>query len=125
MNKYYNEEVSSGGIVFDSKREQERWGELQLLLRAGKIANLSRQVRFELIPAQYESVERISPKTGKKLKDGKRCVEQSVVYIADFMYTDCESGKTVVEDAKGFRTEKYIIKRKLMLYKYGIKVKEV
>lgn len=31
----------------------------------------------------------------------------------------------VVEDTKGMRTKEYIIKRKLMLYEYGIRIKEV
>ena len=31
----------------------------------------------------------------------------------------------VVEDAKGVRTPEYIIKRKLMLYLHGIRVREV
>jgi hypothetical protein len=36
-----------------------------------------------------------------------------------------EDGLQVVEDTKGVRTKEYIIKRKLMLYKYGIRVREV
>ena len=35
-----------------------------------------------------------------------------------------ENGKFVVEDAKGLKTDVYIIKRKLMLEKYGIKIRE-
>jgi hypothetical protein len=41
----------------------------------------------------------------------------------DFVYM--ENGKKVVEDTKGFRTKDYIIKRKLMLYVHGIRIKEV
>ena len=55
-------------------------------------------------------------------KKGK-LIERAVSYIADFVYTD-ENGKTVVEDAKGFRTKDYIIKRKLLLYMHGIRIKE-
>ena len=57
------------------------------------------------------------------MKDGKRTIEQSVVYKADFLYR--ENGKWVVEDTKGKKTEAYIIKRKLMLHVHGIRIREV
>lgn len=100
-NKYGNRKVKIGGETFDSRRELQRWAELNILLRAKKIANLERQVKFELMPAQYG-------------EDGK-VIERECAYVADFVYDDLESGKYVVEDAKGFRTPEYIIKRKLML----------
>ena len=50
--------------------------------------------------------------------------ERKCEYIADFVYTD-KDGNTIVEDAKGVRTPEYKIKRKLMLYRHGIKIKEV
>lgn len=121
--KYKNRKVTVGGEVFDSQREYSRYRELILLVRAGKIHNLFRQVKFELIPAQYESYERFSDKTGKRLKDGKRCVEKAVNYIADFVYW--EGDVMVVEDAKGVRTDEYILKRKLMLVVHGVKIREV
>ena len=123
MSKYNSRKTRYNGELFDSKKEARRYAELLLMERAGLITDLRRQVKFELIPAQYEEYERISPKTGKRLKAGKRCVEQSVVYNADFVYM--KDGKQVVEDAKGMRTEKYIIKRKLMLWIHGIKIVEV
>lgn len=123
MSKYNSRKTSYNGELFDSKKEARRYAELVLMERAGVITDLRRQVKFELIPAQYEEYERISPKTGKRLKSGKKCVEQSVVYNADFVYM--KDGKQVVEDAKGMRTEKYIIKRKLMLWIHGIKIVEV
>lgn len=102
-NKYYNvKTATSDGILHDSKKEASRWCELNLLLRAGEISDLRRQVKYELIPKQ----------------DGER----PVYYIADFVYV--ENGKTVVEDVKGVRTKEYKLKRKLMLYFYGIKIKE-
>ena len=109
--------------MFDSKHEYERWRELELLQRAGKIRGLLRQVKFEVVPAQYESYERYSQKTGKRLRDGQRCTELAVNYIADFVYW--EGDKMVVEDAKGVRTEGYIIKRKLMRLNHGIIIQEV
>lgn len=123
-NKYRNKKVTlPDGTVFDSAHEYERYRELLLLQRAGVIYGLLRQVRFELIPAQYETFERYSEKTGKRLQDGRRCVEQAVFYIADFVYW--EKDQMVVEDAKGVCTESYIIKRKLMLERHGIKIQEV
>ena len=121
-NKYGSRKIIRDGIEWDSVKEYRRYCELSLLERAGEIHNLERQKPFELIPAQYEYYARYG-KNGKRLKDGKRCIEQSVVYKADFVYT--ENGLTVVEDTKGFRTKDYIIKRKLMLWVHGIKIKEV
>lgn len=123
-NKYRNDKVTYKGISFDSKKEARRYSELLLLERAGAITDLQRQVRFELIPAQYENFERYG-KRGKRLKDGKRCIEKSVTYIADFVYKDLKTGETVVEDTKGMRTEAYIIKRKLMLKVHNIKIREI
>lgn len=123
-NKYRNRKVKlPDGTVFDSQHEYERWRELCLLQRAGVIHDLLRQVKFELIPAQYETYERYSEKTGKRLKDGVRCIEQAVSYIADFVYW--EADKMVVEDAKGVKTEGYIIKRKLMRLQHGVSIREV
>ena len=103
--KYHNQKTKTiDGIEHDSKKEASRWMELQMLQRAGEIANLRRQVTFELIPKQ----------------EGER----SCNYIADFVYTD-NTGRTVVEDAKGVRTDVYKIKKKLMLYRYDIRIKEV
>ena len=107
-NKYKNRKLTIDGEVFDSQKEARRYEELALLQRAGQISGLKRQVRYELIPAQ---------------RIGGKVVEKSCVYIADFVYT--ENGETVVEDTKGFRTKDYIIKRKLMLYVHGIRIREV
>lgn len=104
-NKYHAEKV--GGHA--SKKEHKRAGELALMLRAGLISDLREQVRYELIPAQYD--------------DGK-LIERQCAYIADFVYRD-ESGELVVEDTKGVRTSEYIIKRKLMLKVHGIRIKEI
>nr|DAN03520.1 MAG TPA: Endonuclease [Caudoviricetes sp.] len=113
--KYGSRKVTIDGITFDSIRECNRYEELKLLERAGKITNLQRQVKYLLIPSQYEAVE----------VNGKQkniCVERACVYVADFIYM--ENGLLVVEDCKGFKTEAYKIKRKLMLQNYGIKIRE-
>ena len=119
-NKYKSHKTNANGIIFDSKKEYNRYIELTLLSRSGAIKGLKRQVKFELIPAQYEP-DIISPRG--KAKKGK-LIERAVSYIADFVYTD-ENGKTVVEDCKGVRTKDYIIKRKLLLYMHGIRIKEI
>lgn len=123
MRKYGNKKITVDGVTFDSRKEYLRWCELCLLEKAGQIADLQRQVKYELIPAQYEEYERYSQKTGKRLKNGLRCVEKECSYIADFVYK--QDGKTIVEDTKGFKTEAYIIKRKLMLYVHGIRIHEI
>lgn len=109
MAKYGNKKVAYNGMQFDSIRERDRYIELSLLQRAGEISDLDTQVKFPLLPSQ--------------MYDGK-VVERPVVYIADFAYKD-KAGNTVVEDAKGHRTKDYILKRKMMLYFYGIRIREV
>jgi hypothetical protein len=122
MNKYRNRKVrTSDCIVHASQLEADRWIELKLLERAGKITNLKRQVKYVLIPAQYEAPVVVK---NRKLKKGK-LLERECYYKADFEYQDKETGEFIVEDAKGVRTKDYIIKRKLMLSVYGIRIKEV
>lgn len=128
QSKYYNIKTkTSDGIVFDSNKEARRWEQLLLLQKAGKITSLRRQVRYELVPAQYETRIRYSAKTGNRLKDEIRLVERKVEYIADFVYTDAETGENIVEDVKSqaTRTPEFIIKKKLMLAVHGIRIKEV
>lgn len=121
QNKYKNQKITIDNITFDSKKEADRYFELRILDKAGKIADLKRQVKYILIPAQREP-DKIGVRGG--ITKGK-LIERECAYIADFVYKDLEKGELVVEDTKGFRTPEYIIKRKLMLYQYGIRIKEV
>lgn len=124
--KYGNRKAVIDGITFDSKKEAQRYTELKLLEKAGKITSLCRQIEFELIPAQREITDQIytkGPNKGK-FKPGK-VIEHKCSYVADFVYWDLEKNCMVVEDTKGVRTTEYIIKRKLMLYMRGIRIKEV
>lgn len=107
-NKYGSKKTEVDGVTFDSKKEAKRYQELRILEKAGEITDLRRQVKFVLIPSQR--------------LDG-RVAERAVEYKADFVYT--QDGQTIVEDTKGFRTKDYIIKRKLMLWVHGIKIKEI
>lgn len=125
--KYHSRKIIRDGMTFDSIKEYRRFCELALLQKAGSITDLKRQVEFELIPSQFEEIP-----TGELYKRGEKkgmpkmkrvCVEQSVKYVADFVYI--ENGKTIVEDTKGFQTKDYILKRKMMLYLKGIRINEI
>lgn len=118
-NKYHNKKAVVDGIVYDSKKEAARHEELLLLERAGVIQNLQRQVKYVLIPSQREP-DTVGSRGG--IHKGKT-IEKECAYYADFVYE--EDGQTVVEDAKGMRTTEYVIKRKLMLWVHGIRIKEV
>lgn len=118
MTKYYSKKVTRNGITFDSVKEYRRFCELSLLEKAGAITDLQRQVEFILIPAQREP-DRVGVRGGK-IKG--KTIEQKCSYIADFVYT--ENGNKVVEDVKGFKTPEYKIKKKLLLYIHGIRIKE-
>jgi hypothetical protein len=110
-NKYGARKVTApDGQVFDSQREYTRWCELKLMERAGKIKDLRRQVKYVLIPAQRDA-------RGKLL-------EYECSYVADFVYYDFALQQEVVEDAKGMKTDVYKIKKKLMLWVHGIRIKE-
>jgi len=96
VRKYHNKKTVLDGMTFDSMKESCRYQELKLLLKAGEITDLRRQVTYELLPANGD--------------------ERGVNYRADFVYQ--QEGKTVVEDVKGVRTRDYIIKRKLMKWQH-------
>ncbi|HRE52252.1 MAG TPA: DUF1064 domain-containing protein [Flavitalea sp.] len=92
-----------GGETFDSKREAKRYAELRILQKAGKIGMLARQVDYELNAGG----------------------SHSLVYRADFVYIEVETGRTIVEDAKGMLTREYKKKKRLMKQIYGIEIQEV
>lgn len=101
--KYHAQPTLVDGIRFASRKEAARYRELRLLEQAGKIQDLRLQVPFVLLPkSQY----------GRAVK-----------YIADFVYI--ENDRQVVEDAKGYRTDVYKLKRRIMAELLGIEIKEV
>lgn len=120
-NKYNNKKVEVNGIVFDSKREAKRYSELLLLEQVGAISNLQRQVKYVLIPAQREP-DTVGARGG--IHKGK-VIEKECAYYADFVYFDRETQEIVVEDTKGMKTTEYTIKRKLMLFRHGIRIREI
>lgn len=111
--KYGNKRTEVDGILFDSKHEAHRYVELKYMERVGLIKDLKLQEKFCLIPA----IE----------GNGCKARQRAVNYIADFTYLEkCgDVWKRVVEDAKGVRTDVYKIKKKLMLWRHGIEIKEV
>ena len=106
--KYHSEK--SGG--YDSNKEHSRAVILHLLEKRGLISDLQEQVTFELIPAQY-----VQGFNGKMI-----CARRAMKYIADFTYV--ENGKFIVEDSKGFKTDAYKQKKRLMKCIYNIEIKE-
>lgn len=106
--KHNNKVTETADGRFDSEAEYRHWCHMKIRARLGEITDLRRQVVFELIPSQ------------KRPSGG---TERACNYIADFVYQ--EGGLTKVADLKGFATGEYIIKRKLMLFRHGIEVKEI
>lgn len=107
MAKYNSKKVKVDGLIFDSKKEAKRYAFLKEKQQSGEIRCLDVHVKFELIP---------------KLDEERACN-----YYADFTYLD-KNNEFIVEDVKGSKrtiTDVYKIKRKLMLYIHGIKVKEI
>ena len=110
QNKYHNKRVQTPYGRFDSQKEYKRFLVLKDMQERGEISGLELQPSFLLIPKQTD-------------KNGK-VVERATRYRADFAYLD-KTGRYVVEDVKGERTTAYIMKRKLMLERHGIRIKEV
>lgn len=94
-NKYGAQKTTVDGITFDSKWEAQRWGELQAMARGGYIIDLERQVKYDIMVNDYKICR----------------------YIADFRYKKVDDygiEEEVVEDAKGFETADFKLKKKLM-----------
>lgn len=92
-NKYGANKTIVGDVKFDSKKEAQRWMELQLLERAGEISNLRRQVRIDLM-GQYRP---LLTKTGRQMR-----------LTVDFAYM--ENGIEVLEDSKGMWTRDFEVR---------------
>lgn len=108
--KYGNRKTTLNGVEFDSHKEAQRYAQLRLLERAGRITNLRCQVKYILIPAQRD--------------ERGRLLERECSYVADFVYFDLTLGMEVVEDSKGYRTDTFKLKKKMMLWFHGIQITE-
>lgn len=118
-NKYNAHKVTTAFGKFDSTHEFNVFLNLLDKQERGLITDLHRQVEYELIPAQYEKAIKHLKKRDKEVEV---CVEQKCSYKADFTYE--ENGVLHVVDAKGMKTEAYRLKKKLMLWRHGIKIEE-
>lgn len=108
QNKYHNKKVEYDGHKFDSQKEKAYYIKLKLMEKADEIFDLELQKEFVLI-----ETFKLNDKTYRKMS-----------YKADFTYLD-RDGKYHVIDTKGFRTKEYLLKKKLMAWKYGIEIEEV
>jgi len=122
VSKYRNKKETLDGHVFDSKKEGSVYLELKAALAKGEIKKLELQKRFELIPNQTEIIT-VTNKKGKTVEKEK-VVARAIDYIADFVI-EYPDGEISVIDCKGYHTEIYKLKCKLMRYFHRIKIKEV
>lgn len=90
--KYNAKKVRDDGFLFDSKSEHKRYLELKLLIKAREISQL------EVHPIIALEIDR----------------KPVCRYEADFSYTDMKTGKTVWEDVKGWPTDVFKLKVKLL-----------
>ena len=100
--KYNARKTEVDGIKFDSKMESDRYLQLKQMQEEGIISNLQLQVPIEILP---------------KFKKYR-----ALRYIADFVYI--LDGVEVVEDVKGFKTDVYQIKKRLLDQLKGIELNE-
>lgn len=100
--KYKAKREEYKGEVFDSKFELTYFVYLQELVKQGKISNLQRQIKYELLPRQTD--------------ENNKFKFHPVVYKSDFEYDDVQGLHHTV-DTKGFRTADFRIKQKLFYYK--------
>lgn len=98
--KFRNQPVELDGHRFASKAEARRYQELKLMERAGEIAELQLQPRFKLMVGEHHVC----------------------TYVGDFHYLDVKAGVYKTEDVKGFQTDAFRIKAKLMKACLGIDV---
>lgn len=125
MNKYRNIKTEIAGHKFDSRKEAKYAILYKTWEHEGKISNLRMQVPYEIVPAVWEE-ETVQLKT--KEKTVRRCKQRASYYVADFVYTDNETGKEIVVDVKSQITRNnavYRLKKKMMYAFNGIEIKEV
>lgn len=101
--------VAPCGMKFDSQAEYARWLHLTMLQKAGKIANLERQIVLPLVD-------------GVKLAGAKRA-RPAIRLVVDFKYE--YNGIVVWEDCKGMETPLSLCKRHLAKALKGIDVTTV
>lgn len=114
--KYGNRKVTIDGITFDSKREADRYLVLKQRQAEGAISHLELQPKFFLYGRNSQVLIR-----SKGYPNGRKAF-----WRADFAYFCSERDKRIVEDAKGVRTQVYILKRAIVEACYpGIEIVEI
>jgi len=118
----------STGIVFDSKGELGRLHELQMLVRAGEIAELRRQVSFPLTIYRFDPIKGIVDLAPHPIlirspgyPNGRACK-----ITLDFSYRERQAdGKwiDVLEDWKGLSTEAARLRIAVFEAIYGVRVR--
>jgi hypothetical protein len=104
MTKYNSRCVTIDGYTFDSIRESQRYGELKLMEKAGKIRHLKVHPKIKLQLEFYYKDKKIKP----------------IIYEADFYYVEQynENLIDVIEDVKGYETQMFRLKWKMLLYQF-------
>lgn len=95
--KYHSVLTEVQGIKFQSKKEARYFQELQARVHLGEVKYFLRQVPFHL--------------------------QGGVKYVVDFMEV-WTNGQIHYVDVKGFKTETYRIKRRLVEASYPVKIEE-
>ena len=104
--KYKNQPVIRNGRRFASLHEADVALQLQSLESSGAIKCLEYQIPFEILPSQ------------KKLG-----YTRPLTYIADFVFL--RDNEFVVADAKGYKTEVYKLKKRLLAQLHNITIEEM
>lgn len=102
--KFGNIKTRRNGQLYDSRREADRHGQLQLLEKNGEVRELRRQVKYVIVV------------------NGVRICS----YTADFVYLERRKDEwtEVVEDVKGYPNDRWPMKKKLMKAVLGVDVRE-
>lgn len=109
-NKYNAKKTVLDGMTFDSRKEANRYWQLKQLEKKGEIKDL------ELQPAFYFYIN------GQRVVIPGKSGNRHVKYVADFQYVDVSTGKTVVEDVKGYDTPISKLKRALVKPMHNVDV---
>lgn len=107
--KYHNKKVKFRGITFDSVKERDYYLYLLDREKRGEVRHINRQYKFEIIPS-------FTTPAGEKIK--------AITYLADFYFYDRTRKAWRIIDVKGYKTDVYRLKKKLLAYK-GIYIEEV
>jgi len=96
--KFKAKPTETDGIKFSSKKEAKRYNNLKMLKNIGEVLFFLRQVPFHL--------------------------PGGVKYVCDFLIF-WTNGQVTIEDVKGFKTESYKAKKKMVEAIYPITILEV